>query len=304
MWKGTSLCVVGAGVSRFGALARCGLVAFCILLSLRMKATDISMSYTDLPLSDASGNTVVRGSDSDNQGSMILLSRLASEQILTDHDFLGRTRFRVDQQGRTVFCDLKPVPTNFVLSEGDPYASALEALIREDSLRRDFRAAIPDEKFWVLPLDSIEQTVQRCVRDAESSRFRQSAAGNQQECTNNIRQQFDKLRTLIATYASEHNFKLVEPPETRDPTPGYRVHVKIDPAKARVRVMTLLEYKKYQYFKTPKEQYQWNDLLDSENDMIGWYHYRAEWPPELNGAEEGDFDIEKPGTITFKPPQK
>jgi hypothetical protein len=68
--------------------------------------------------------------------------------------------------------------------------------------------------------------------------------------------------------------------------------------------MPLIEYKKYQYFKVPQEQYQWNDLLDSESDLIGWYHYRAEWPAELHGLEEGDFCIKKPGSITFKPRER
>jgi hypothetical protein len=68
--------------------------------------------------------------------------------------------------------------------------------------------------------------------------------------------------------------------------------------------MTLLEYKKYQYSQTPKEKYQWNDLLATDNDMIGWYHYRAEWPVELNGPDEGDFEIKGPSTLTFKPNPK
>jgi len=68
--------------------------------------------------------------------------------------------------------------------------------------------------------------------------------------------------------------------------------------------MTLLQYKKYQYFQVPKEKYQWSDLLASDNDMIGWYHYRAEWPAELNGPDEGDFEVKGPGTITFKPNPK
>ena len=68
--------------------------------------------------------------------------------------------------------------------------------------------------------------------------------------------------------------------------------------------MTLLEFKKYQYFKTPREQYQWNDILDADNDLIGWYHYRVEWPADLNGPEEGDIEIKKPGVLTFRPTQK
>ena len=68
--------------------------------------------------------------------------------------------------------------------------------------------------------------------------------------------------------------------------------------------MTLLEFKKCQYLKVPTEECRWNELLDTASEMIGWYHYRAEWPLELNGPEEGDFEIKKESTITFKPKPK
>lgn len=235
---------------------------------------------------------------------MVLLKRLASEQVLTDGEFLGKTRFRIDQQGRTFSYDLRPAPRTFMLAEGDPYAGPLEALIRVEAMRRDFRAAIPGEDFWIAALGSIEGVVQRCIQDLEASKRERGTLATEQTCTTRIQVQFDKLRDAILSFAAANKLTLLELPQTRDPAPGYRVQVKIDPPRARVRVMPLLEYKKYLYFKVPQEQYQWNDLLDSESDMIGWYHYRAEWPADLNGTEEGDFCIKKPGAITFKPPKR
>jgi hypothetical protein len=82
------------------------------------------------------------------------------------------------------------------------------------------------------------------------------------------------------------------------------VIVKIEPPRARVDVMTLLEYKKCRYSQIPEDQCQWNEILDPEHLMIGWYHYRADWPQDLNGTEAGDFEITKPGTITFRPKSK
>jgi hypothetical protein len=235
---------------------------------------------------------------------MGLLKKLAVEQVLSDSDFLGKTRFSVDLQGRTFFYDLKPAPTTFMLAADDPYAVPLEALIRMEAVRRDFRASISDEDFFTAPLDSIESVVRRCVEDLGAPQSEPSTRPTGQTCTPRIQAQFDKLRDSILSFAAAHKLTLLEPPQTRDPAPGYRIQVKIDPPRARVRVMPLLEYKKYQYFKVPLEQYRWNDLLDSENDMIGWYHYRAEWPAELNGTEEGDFCIKKPGSITFKPRER
>jgi len=111
------------------------------------------------------------------------------------------------------------------------------------------------------------------------------------------------LEAIIQQYATARDLAFVKF-TSKDPVIGYPVRIKIEPPKAHVRVMTLLEYKKYRYTNTAPEQYQWNDLLDSESLMIGWYHYRAEWPQELNGPEEGDFEIKKAGTITFSPKNK
>lgn len=277
-------------------------IACCALLSVPINARVVGLtSHTKIAQEGLKSSDAQHSSDSDRQDSMKLLRRLAKEQVVADVKFLGKTRFSIDQQSKTFFYDLSPMPLNVVLSDRDPYARPLEALIRVESLRRDFGSTIPNETFWSASLDSVERAIQHCVQDLESLQPAQDAGRNPQECSRGLEQQFDKLKTSISTYASGHRLEFTEPLQTRDPVIGYRVHIKIDPPKARVRVMTLLEYKKFLYFQTPKEKYQWSDLLTSDNDMIGWYHYRAEWPAELNGPEEGDFEIKKPGTITFKP---
>jgi hypothetical protein len=219
------------------------------------------------------------------------LKSLAAEQIHTDPRFLGKTRFRIDGEARTFFYDVSPVRPDLVLSASDPYATPLEALIRVEALRRDFKTAIPGEPFWMPSLDSVEKAVSRCALGIP-------------DCSTGIESNFDVLRKQILDYARSRNLTLAQQDGTRDPVAGYRVQVKIDPPKARVRLMTLLQYRKYQHLQTPREQYQWNDLLDSEADLIGWYHYRAEWPSELNGPEEGDFEIKKPGKLNFNPTSK
>ena len=293
---------------RFAATDTLGRIAIsiaCTLIpfSLPAQSPDKGSGLLPATIQDVAASAS-SNPDSRDQDPMGLLRRLAAEQVLSDSEFLGKTRFRMDLQGRTFFYDLKPAPTTFMLAADDPYLVPLEALIRIEVLRRDFRASIPDEDFWTAPLDSIEAAVRRCVEDLEAPRPEPGTRAPELTCATRIQAQFDKLRDSILSFAAAHKLTLLEPPQTRDPAPGYRIQVKIDPPRARVRVMPLLEYKKYQYFKVPLEQYQWNDLLDSENDMIGWYHYRAEWPAELNGTEEGDFCIKKPGSITFKPRER
>src|SRR5579864_3738472 len=111
------------------------------------------------------GNTASRDSNPSGQRSMTLLMKLASEQIRVDTTFLGRQRFSLNQQTRSLAYDLNSVPPNLVLSGGDKYADPLEVLIRIESLRRDFYATIPNEKFWLAPLESIQRAVERCVQD-------------------------------------------------------------------------------------------------------------------------------------------
>src|ERR1700686_3828548 len=88
-------------------------------------------------------------SPSGAEGSLRALKKLAEEQITTDPEFLGQTRFSIDQQNHSLFYDLSALPVNIVLSDTDPYARVLEALIRVQALRRDFAASIPDDKFWL-----------------------------------------------------------------------------------------------------------------------------------------------------------
>lgn len=288
-------------LSSCGIRPESGLILCCVLL---FPIAGHSQGLTSrIPKEAREANNAQQESDSYQRDTMALLRRLASEEVKTDQRFLGETRFTIDEQNHTFFYDLDAVPLNVVLSDRDPYAEPLEALIRVESLRRDFGSTLPNEAFWSKPLDSIELAIQRCVQVLEN-RQTQDAANDPQQCSNDIDVQFRQLDTTILLYADAHGLKFTPPSGKRDPVLGYRVHILIDPPKARIRVMPLLAFKKYQYSQTPKDKYQWSDLLASDNDMIGWYHYRAEWPAELNGADEGDIEVKGPTTITFKPNPK
>ena len=234
------------------------------------------------------------------QDSTGLLTQLAAEQVAEDGNLLGAVRFKIYEGTQTLSCDLTALPANVVLSDRDPYAIPLEALIRVTSLRRDFRATVPNEEFWKTPLNSVERAVQDCVVDIEATHRQQDVLVREQRCSENIEAEFEKLRTAIAVYAGARHLEIVE---KRGSARGYQVQVKVEPPRARVRVMTVLEYRKCLYFRRPLED-QWIDLLSAENDMIGRYRYLAEWPPELNGPEEGEIEITRPTTITFVPKQK
>lgn len=233
------------------------------------------------------------------RNSLNILLHLAADEVNSDIAFLGRTRFEIDEQDHTFLLDLSPVPRRAVLSETDRYAVVLEALIRVESLQRDFRKAVPNNQFWVKPLDAVQGVVKWCSDKIDNT----DSAETQQACSSNIEEQFKNLNASVRGYAAAHKLMLKPAPQERGLAIGYRVQVKIDPPRARVRTMTALEYKKCLSFKTLLDD-QWNDLLDGDNEMIGRYHYLADWPSELNGPEEGNFEIRQPTTLTFRPKQK
>ena len=281
----------------------CVSIAGCLVLSVHVNAgSSNGAALSQLTQQQPGISNSEHRSTPENQVSLATLTNLAAEQVRADKTFLGKTRFSIDRQNRTFFLDSSPTPSDFVLSSGDPYGVPLEALIRTEALRRDFHVAIPGEKLWAAQLDSIQEAVEQCIRIVSAAPPKDLSA-IQQECSKGIAKQFDGLKKSVDSYATAEGLKQVVPPQTRGEL-GYPVRVAIVPPKARIRVMTLLEFKKYQYLNTPKGEYQWIDLIGSQNIMIGMYHYVAEWPPELNGPEEGNFEIRGPQTITFTPPQK
>lgn len=229
-----------------------------------------------------------------------VLDQLASEAISEDRVFLGRARFTISKADGTYSYDSAPVPASSVLGADDQYGKPLESLIRIKALRRDFELAVPDATFWVGPLEGAEKAVQDCVDELGSSKF---SAQSAQRCDTTVEESFRKLDQAVHDYALANALQLVQW-RKRDPAQGYKVTVKFSPEKAHLYLMPLFEYKKCHYPGSPVQACQWNEVLSPEVEMVGWYHYRADWPQELNGPVEGDFEVTEPGTFTFTPKNK
>jgi hypothetical protein len=236
----------------------------------------------------------------ENQSVQNALVQLSRTDAMDDRNLLGRTRFAVNKPSHSYSYDLDPTPTRYVLSGDDPYGKPLEALIRLESIRRDFESSVPNENFWRPRTVDIQSAIDNCIDRIDSSEFKFKPKYFQDECSKKIEAEFQNLDRSIQRYASVNKLKRIIV-ETRDAIAGYRIVVKTDPPKIQVHIMTLLQYKKYQYLNVPADKYQWNDLFDPENVMIGWYHYRVDWPKNLNGPEEGNVEITKPGVLTFTP---
>jgi hypothetical protein len=234
---------------------------------------------------------------------MALLKRLASDDIASDDSFLGKTRFAIDLRASSLLYDMTPIPAGLVLSSSDPLSIPLEAMIRAEALQRDLQKSLPTESFWVVPLANVQKSIKNCVDSLVQLNGGLALQEKENDCSGMIEQQIQYLGESVQSFAKDRRLVLTQSVAERSPAIGYKVRVSIEPPKARVRFMTMLEYKKCINSKSSLTD-QWNDMVAGDINLIGRYHYLAEWPPDLNGPEEGNFEIQKPGTITFRPRAK
>jgi hypothetical protein len=215
-----------------------------------------------------------------------------SEQLLASDRYLGRTRI-VLSSSKILRCDFAPDQST-VLAPKDPVVRSLEVLIRTKALRRDFASVFPTETFWLQPLDHV-----RAITQALNGIGIEGAGkdGQLKEGFAQIDEQFNLLETATVQYAARNQ---LETESTRDPAAPYKVEIRIEPPRARVRFMPLLCYIRAKKFNTPLDD-QWIELQAGTQHLIGKYHYLAEWPSELSGPVEGAFEIREDSVITFTP---
>jgi hypothetical protein len=231
---------------------------------------------------------------------LTVLDALAKDALAEDKHFLGKRRFEVSLTRKTYWYDLNPVPLSDVLSADDRYSMPLEALIRIEAVKRDLQESVPTEQFWPGPVSAAEAIIHEFVKQLQNSSMKSRTSDIQQRSTELIEDQLKLLKTGIESYAARQGLQRIDV-QARDPVVGYRVQIKVEPNKAHVHVMTLLQYKKYESLGTPPDKYEWTDLMESETLLIGRYRYRVDWPQELNGPEEGSIEITEPGILTFTP---
>jgi hypothetical protein len=227
------------------------------------------------------------------------LKDLATEQLTSDLLYLGRSRFSIATDQKLITYDFSPFPLADILSANDSLAIPLEAVMRIEALRRDFGRVVQREGFWRAPLTNAEVI----IRESLARSYQQSDNQLRQKLkfdSERIEEQFNNLETAVFDYADR---KGLDVERSREPAKGYPVTIKIEPKLTRVRFMPFLAYRKCVYFKTPLDD-EWNDLDEGTHTMIGRYHYRAEWPADLNGPEEGNFEIREETTVTFRPARR
>lgn len=210
-------------------------------------------------------------------------------------DSTGRKRIWID--GAVLHYDLRAEALTLLAARPDCFTRPQEVLIRAAALRRDLTATIPNEKFWNPPLQRAETLAKNMVQVAYQTTGEEQCVMRQQPYEDQAQTEFQNLGKGLDSYARNAGMSTVG---TRGVPNGFKTQIHIDPPRARVRFMPFLDYKRCEYFSLPLDDH-WNDLQEGTQELIGRYHYRAEWPASLNGPEEGNFDIHENGAITFRP---
>jgi hypothetical protein len=232
-----------------------------------------------------------------------LLDQLVEEEVASDTNFLGRTRFRILSDQNELTYDLAADPPSAVLSEKDPLAVPLEALLRVKCLRRDFQREAPGTDFWVRPLAQASQAARQAVDDFLSATNGTSRQRQLELRAKEIEASFATLEDGIRGFAAQRGLDIERRRGIND---SYDVWVEIEPPRARLRYMTYLAYRKSTLpppLAVPLDE-QWNTLLPGKNELIGRYHCLADWPAELGGTETNDFTIRRNCSLVFRPPKK
>jgi hypothetical protein len=223
-----------------------------------------------------------------------VLEKLAADALALP-DTTGRTRLSIADG--VITYDFRPVAASSLANKPDCLTDALALMVRSAALRRDFQAVLPKETFWAAPFNQIDLLAKKMVDRKFASANDAECRAKQQPDKAAAETEFMKVETALRGYAAKSGLGTVG---ARGLAEGYRVEVRVDPGKARIRFMPFLDYKRCMYFNLPLEEH-WNELTPGIHNLIGHYRYRAEWPAELNGPEEGNLDITGNTRITFTP---
>lgn len=224
-----------------------------------------------------------------------LLVALAKDAVSEDSN-LGRNRVSI--LDRTLTYDFQPVREDVLTSHPGRMTGCLEILIRVDALRRDFRRYLPTERFWSPPLERIQNLAARMLEAAYKTSSDDEWRKSKQGYEDQVAGEFAALDSELFAYARMDGLDLKS---TRGVQQGYKVEIRIEPAKARLKFMPFLDYRRCIAFKLNLIDY-WVVLSPGMHTLIGKYRYLADWPASLSGPEEDNFEIGEEGMkLTFQP---
>lgn len=224
-----------------------------------------------------------------------LLEGLAENAVSEDAN-LGRNRVSISD--RVLTYDFRPASEDSLTSHPSRVTGSLELLIRVGALRRDFRQYLPTEGFWAPRLERVQNLSAEMLKSAYNTTSDGEWLAKLQDDEDQVAQEFAALDAGLVAYAQKSGLDVKS---TKGIPQGYKVEIRIDPPKAHLKFMPLLDYRRCVAFKLDLKDY-WVELNPGTHTLIGRYHYLAEWPLSLHGPDEDNFEITEEGmTLTFQP---
>lgn len=180
----------------------------------------------------------------------------------------------------------------------DVYLMPFEKQIQVEALRKLFSRVVPQESFWQLILDQIEQVIIATVRDIESIPIKSRLPPKLASRTDQVNEVLAKLHEAIRLYAQSKGYtaRRVGRGLASD---TFTVEVIKTPNNGRVQVLPWVKYVKCAVLGKCGNNWRWRELVSERENMIGEYYYQAEWPG--GGRNEGQIDIRNNTTVTFRP---
>ena len=179
----------------------------------------------------------------------------------------------------------------------DRLTRPLQQILRLAEIRRDLLRTKMQTPAILGSLKDAEESTAAMVDLA----YHAAAVGDwvtrRQALESHIDRSLAHLETQLVDLAQKQHLTILK---KREGPQGFKVNIAVDPPIARVRFMPLLKYRLATAFGEPLDN-QWVILNPGPQQLLGRYFYRAEWPDDLNGTEEGIFDIRSASSVTFKP---
>lgn len=206
--------------------------------------------------------------------------------------------------GKWLDYDLGEIAVDYLgLPPSDPYKLPYVMQLHVEALRREFEEHAANLPFWTQPLLDAEQTVQDAVSDISSLKtspqHEKQLARRRQE----FQARLGALEQSIKDYAQKTNTIVGEPGRVGQLGFGaedqFAVPITTEPTGGRVRVVTAFVWRDCKKRFCAPAQLVWRTLNADRENMIGGYHYIAEWSD--GKRDEGDIRVDSDGKRTFRP---
>lgn len=200
--------------------------------------------------------------------------------------------------------DLGEIVVDYMgLPPDDPYRLPYVMQLQIEALRREFEQRARALSFWRQPLNAAEQTARATVADVDTLKSSAELGKQLTKRRQEYQVRLGALENSIKNYARTTATIVGEPghvgPVGFGAEDQYAVQIITEPAGGRVRVVTAFVWRDCQKRSCVPSQLLWRTLNAAQENMIGGYHYVAEWAD--GRRDEGDFRVDSDSQRTFRP---